>query len=309
MRPLSLNHSLRKSAGLFEVRILVTGAGGLLGADLCRSLDAAGFEVVATGRRANSGIDGIKTLIADLTDTLDVEKLFVGKPYDAVIHCAAVIKERGSKDQYLDNVKATENLAVCARQFGVSKFIFMSTISVYEGNGPFSETSPLISSGGYAVSKVAGEHILQLLASDDFKVIALRLAGLHGARRQGGVVRSLIDAAALDQTLSVPEPGSTISLTFLEDARSAISELLILSWPLPWSVYNFANPAPLPLAELANLVTYRMKTNSTVDLGGRSPRNRHLLVEKLQLDYGILLMPTEERMKAIIADSKRLDKS
>jgi nucleoside-diphosphate-sugar epimerase len=284
------------------MHLLVTGSDGLLGADLCRSLDAAGFEVVATSRRAVNPPPGIKTLTADLSNSDEVNKLFEGNNYDAVIHCAAVIKGNSHDDYYLNNVRATDNLAQCARKNGVSKFLFMSTISVYVDQGPFCETSELASTGDYAISKIISEHSLQLLASENFKVIVLRLAGLHGALRKNGVFYSMREAAAMGKPLLVSSPASVVSLTFLEDTNIAINELLNLVWEFPWSVYNFANSEPKTLAELANIIVNKMPTRSLIEAGTAQTHNRNLIVNKLRNDYGISLMPTKERIESFLVD-------
>jgi nucleoside-diphosphate-sugar epimerase len=280
-----------------------------LGTSLCASLTASGHEVVATGRRAMKGMKGFETKIADLTNMGDVERLFADELYDAVIHCAAVIRGQSDEEYFLDNVSATNNLAYAAKRNGVSKFLFMSTISVYDGEGPFDETSRLASTGGYAISKIVGEHALQLLANERFRVVALRLAGLHGAARRSGVVWSMISAAAEKKPLTVSEPDTVFSLTLLEDIGAGVDQLFKSNWSRPYSVYNFANPNPHNLRDLAKLVICQLGSDSAIELGHGKSRNRGLVVDRLFEDHGILLTSTKKRISEIVAAHRRQSSS
>src|SRR5947208_1543452 len=64
------------------MKVLVTGAAGMLGTDVCTALTREGYEPVATGRR-----DG--QLLLDVTDYASVESVLRHQGPDAVIHCAA----------------------------------------------------------------------------------------------------------------------------------------------------------------------------------------------------------------------------
>src|SRR5258708_1280817 len=63
-------------------RVLVTGANGMLGGDVCSALEAAGFEAIATARR-----DAPHVL--DVTNIEQARKLLEDLTPHALIHCAA----------------------------------------------------------------------------------------------------------------------------------------------------------------------------------------------------------------------------
>ncbi len=71
-------------------RVLITGGGSGLGADLARGFAAAGAEVVITGRRADAlnrvAQNGIRAMQADVTDEASVKAMFAASgPCDVVI--------------------------------------------------------------------------------------------------------------------------------------------------------------------------------------------------------------------------------
>ena len=78
-------------------RVLITGGGSGLGADLARGFAAAGAEVVITGRRADAlarvATDGIRAVQADVTDEASVKAMFA-----AAGPCDIVIANAGAAD-------------------------------------------------------------------------------------------------------------------------------------------------------------------------------------------------------------------
>jgi 2-alkyl-3-oxoalkanoate reductase len=287
------------------VRLLLTGAGGLLGGGLCRSLAASGHEITSIIRKPGAGLFEAGHQVCELSDSPSVEALFTGMDFDAVVHCAAAIRQDESVDFYRDNVAATINLMKHAKKACVPRFLNMSTVSVYMGAGPFDETSALDTTGMYPGSKVCGELVLQLNASDIFRVLTLRLSGLHGGSRTGGVVRSMIDAAMTGSPILVSEPATKISISFLEDVQSGVEKLLQSNWHEPWSLYNLASPEPCSLAEMAQFVVQESCSKSTIEYGEGALRNRCLDVRKLLNDYGLSPWPTKKRLTQIISDARR----
>ena len=94
-------------------KILVTGAKGMLGHDLCPTLEDAGYETIETD------IDNL-----DITDFDLVQKFLKEAKPDAVVHCAAYTNvdkaETEGKDLAMKiNVTGTENLAKTCAEFDI----------------------------------------------------------------------------------------------------------------------------------------------------------------------------------------------
>jgi dihydroflavonol-4-reductase len=113
------------------MRILITGATGLLGNNLVRALLKQGHQVVATMRHSSNraALDGldVELIHVDLNQQSDVARALEG--VDVVVHAAAMIQIGWTK---LDasrkvNVEATANIAQAARRKNI-RMIHVSTV-------------------------------------------------------------------------------------------------------------------------------------------------------------------------------------
>ncbi len=131
--------------------ILVTGANGQLGGDVCRILKDKGKAFLPTD-----------TDTLDITDKESVETFFATHNIDAVIHCAAytaVDKAEDNKELcFLVNETGTRNLSLCAES-NHSKMLYVSTDYIFngEGNETFETDSPKGPLNVYGQSKLKGE--------------------------------------------------------------------------------------------------------------------------------------------------------
>ncbi|MCM1544602.1 MAG: dTDP-4-dehydrorhamnose reductase [Ruminococcus sp.] len=132
--------------------IIVTGAGGQLGGDVCEILKSRGISHVATDSAE-----------LDITNREKVEAFFSEHNPDAVIHCAAytaVDRAEDDAERCMDvNYGGTLNLARCCEKMNI-KILYVSTDYVFRGDGeaPFEvddEKAPL---NVYGKSKLAGEN-------------------------------------------------------------------------------------------------------------------------------------------------------
>lgn len=132
--------------------ILVTGANGQLGSDVCRILKSENRDFIPTD---------VDTL--DITDKSEVEAFFEAHKINCVIHCAAYTAVDRAEDEkekcFSVNEKGTLNLARCAEK-SEAKMLYVSTDYVFKGEGssPFNvddEKGPL---NVYGKSKLAGER-------------------------------------------------------------------------------------------------------------------------------------------------------
>lgn len=158
-------------------RVLVTGASGILGAGVSRSLLEAGNEVRTLQRRP-SGVAGAQDVLGSVTDPDAVAAAVEG--VDTVVHVAAMVSVSGREAEFeAVNVEGTRTLVDAARRAGVVRFVHISSPSVAhagssivgEGAGP---ADPRQARGPYARTKAAGELIALDADSERFRVLALR---------------------------------------------------------------------------------------------------------------------------------------
>ncbi len=158
--------------------VLVTGAGGFVGAALCQALAANGASVIAADRQA----------LGDLGVAQIPEPLF--RAVDAVVHLAArvhVMRER-STDPLAEfrrvNVEGTRRLIDAAARAGVRRLVYLSSIKV---NGevspgrPFTPDDPPRPQDAYGVSKFEAEEVLAAAAAKTgIETVVLRAPMVYG---------------------------------------------------------------------------------------------------------------------------------
>ena len=160
--------------------VLVTGASGLLGSNICRLAANAGRQVRGLVRTdADAEVlraIGVEPAVGDITDPGSLHDAMAG--VDGLIHAAAVLGGTWSSataDDF-DRVNYHGSLAVldAARQHSVARTVVVSSMVIHRHSVTVTESSPLVSAGPalspYARAKLAiyyegmhrvcrGEHI------------------------------------------------------------------------------------------------------------------------------------------------------
>ena len=156
------------------MKVLVTGAKGMLGQDLCPILRNQGFEVF------ESDVDNM-----DITNNQMVETVFEREKPEVVIHCAAYTNvdkaEEDIETARLINKVGTENLAVNAAKIDAT-LVYVSTDYVFGGNGdkpytPDMATAPL---NNYGLTKFEGEEAVRSNCTKYYIARTSWLYGIHG---------------------------------------------------------------------------------------------------------------------------------
>ena len=136
-------------------KVLVTGANGMLGQDLCPILEDNGYDVIETD---------VQTL--DITNPENVDKVFSEEQPDIVIHCAAYTNVDKAEEDIeitrLINVIGTENIAHACKKYDAT-MVYISTDYVFDGQGtkpykPLDKTAPL---NNYGLTKWEGEEAVR----------------------------------------------------------------------------------------------------------------------------------------------------
>ncbi|MDY0257663.1 UDP-glucose 4-epimerase GalE [Gudongella oleilytica] len=186
------------------MKVLVTGGLGFIGSHTVVQLAKRGHKVVIVDNLSNSREDvltrieeitGIKPklFIEDATDEASMRRIFEGSSFDGVIHFAG-LKAVGESIKkpiayYYNNLVSTMVLSKLCIEFGVEKFVFSSSATVY-GNqpSPLSEIMDLKErTNPYGETKAISERILTDAAKVNlgFSVCLLRYFNPIGAHESG----------------------------------------------------------------------------------------------------------------------------
>lgn len=135
-------------------RVLVLGAGGLLGADLVPILKASGFEVLTHGRSSGD-------YQFDLDSCSLVNEMLKKINPDVIVNLVALTDvdrcEKEPNQAYIGNVRSIVNVADWVKRRNEQcQLIHISTDQVYDGMGLHTEENVTLTNY-YAFSKYAGE--------------------------------------------------------------------------------------------------------------------------------------------------------
>jgi dTDP-4-dehydrorhamnose reductase len=145
-------------------RVLVTGASGLLGANLVLGLMEK-HEVTAVTHTIRLAHPMVAAQQADLSAPGEARRLFRNARPDTVIHCAAATDleacERDPSTAFRLNAEMAEAVARAASDAGAG-LVHISTDAVFDGQGgPYGEDDAPAPLNIYAQSKLAGEAAVQ----------------------------------------------------------------------------------------------------------------------------------------------------
>jgi dTDP-4-dehydrorhamnose reductase len=160
--------------------VVVLGANGQLGSDLCKEYASQERELVPLTRADVDVCDHDR--VAHVLETLRPTTIINNTAFHRVEAC-----EAKPADAFAVNSLAVRNLAVLANRLG-SALVHLSTDYVFDGEqrDPYSERACPNPLNVYGVSKVAGESFLRQLCPRHLLIRTSGLFGLAGSSGKGG---------------------------------------------------------------------------------------------------------------------------
>lgn len=220
------------------MRVLVTGANGMLGRDLQEAL--VGHAVTSLGRAD-----------LDVTDADAVDAAVSG--HDAVVNCAAYTKvddaEAHEAEAYAVNATGPANLAAACARRG-ARLVTISTDYVFDGTAtsPYEEDRPRDPLNAYGRTKAAGEELA--LRRHPGGTYVVRTAWLYGAHGPN-FARTMLQLAASRDAWSVVDD-QVGQPTWTADLAAQIVRLL--DSEAPAGVYHGTNSGQATWYEFARAV-------------------------------------------------------
>lgn len=156
------------------MKVLVTGANGMLGQDLCPILEDSGCYVIETD------VDSL-----DITNFEMTKEVITSNRPDLVIHCAAYTNvDKAEEDEQTArkiNEIGTENVAKVCGELDIP-LIYISTDYVFDGtkNTPYMPDDTPNPQSVYGKTKLAGEKTVQKYCKKFYIARTSWLYGIHG---------------------------------------------------------------------------------------------------------------------------------
>jgi FlaA1/EpsC-like NDP-sugar epimerase len=208
-------------------RVLVTGAGGSIGSELCRQIKAFGpaslhmldhdesnlhrLQMQLDGKAL---LDSDELLIADIRDGDRIRQLCADLHFDVIFHAAAhkhlPLLERHPCEGVKSNVLGTRHLVRAAVESGVERFIFISTDKAAD---------PISILGA---SKRVGEMIVQAHAGGLTRFASVRFGNVLGSR--GSFLSVLSEQIENGEPVTVTHPDVTRFFMTVEEAVGLVIE-------------------------------------------------------------------------------------
>lgn len=220
-RPIDTNVSSVASY-LAGKRVLVTGAGGSIGAELCRQIsqfspaellmldrDESALHALRLSMVGIADLDSPSTLLADIRDDERMRKLFRDHRPQVVFHAAALkhvnMLERFPTEAIKTNVFGTLNVLDAAVAASVEKFVNVST----------DKAADPVNVLGYT-KRVAEGFTSNTAANNSGEFISVRFGNVLGSR--GSVLTTFASQIARGGPVTVTDPEVTRYFMMIEEA-------------------------------------------------------------------------------------------
>ena len=254
--------------GFFTGRtVLVTGGAGFIGSHLTQHLASLNCHVRVLDDLSSGYISNLNGIDATLIEgsILDEDALSHAiENCSIVFHEAALVSVPQSVEdpEFCDlvNVSGTKNVIEAAKQAGSERIIFASSAACYGSNPtlPSTETDTLSSESPYAMSKRAGELLLEHLTEIDS--VSLRYFNVFGPRQDASsqyaaVVSAFSDAIQQDRIPVMYGDGNQ-TRDFTHVSNIVHANLLAASYEhrLHGSVFNVGTGNAMSIIRLLQLM-------------------------------------------------------
>ena len=287
------------------MRILVTGAGGLIGGYLASAFVQDGWHVIALYRNKVPTIAGgvkgdVEYLQMDLSNGLDGLK-----PVDVIIHAAAhthLIPNSTAEDYIRSNLIGTLNLVKYAKANRPAVFVYLSTVSMYGDVtvADLEEDTPAHGAEMYGMTKYMGERILRDHA-EDFPSVSVRLPGVVGPGYFTPWIGSALLRASRDEDILVYNPESLFNNGVDLEELSRFVFWVIGSGIGGFEAVNLAAGEPLPIREVVELIVSLTGSKSNITEQATDRRSFLINCAKVKSVFGFDPATTKSIIQRYVA--------
>lgn len=230
-------------------RVLVTGAGGSIGAELCRQLSKYSPRELIMLDRDETGLHGVQitisghgllnsddVVLADIRDSGAIRQIFERRKPEVVFHAAALkhlpMLEQYPEEAWKTNVLGTLNVLDAARNVGVKTFVNIST------DKAANPTSVL----GH--SKRIAEKLTAWAAAESSETyLSVRFGNVIGSR--GSVLPTFIAQIEAGGPVTVTDPGVTRYFMTIPEACQLVIQAGAIGRPGEVLILDMGHPVKI----------------------------------------------------------------
>ncbi|WP_455590753.1 NAD-dependent epimerase [Bacteroides sp.] len=312
------------------MKILVTGAAGFIGSYMVKALAAQGNEVVGLDiinsyydvrlkydRLADTGIakeqivengmvqssvyPSYRFVKMDLTDRVNLTRLFETERFDVVVNLAAQAGVRYSIENpyaYIEsNVVGFVNLLECCRHYPVRHLVYASSSSIYGLNEkvPYAETDKTDSPVSlYAATKKSNELMAHAYSKlYHIPTTGVRFFTVYGPWGRPDMAPFLFMKAILNgEPIKVFNHGEMQrDFTYIDDIVEGVMNIIThpSTESLPFRIYNIGNSAPVELMNFISVIENTAGKKAVKEMMGMQPGDvvcTYADTTRLEKDFG-----------------------
>ncbi|MBX9687702.1 MAG: dTDP-4-dehydrorhamnose reductase [Candidatus Obscuribacterales bacterium] len=278
------------------MKVLITGAGGMLGRALSSCLETREHEVKGFPREA-----------LDVTNFHQVMEVVLNEKPELVIHAGAYTKVDQAESEpdlaYLINGYGTENIAVACSRLDIP-MLYVSTDYVFDGEStrpyhPWDSTGPI---SVYGKTKLAGERAVRNLLNKFYIVRTSWLYGPNGRNFVDTIHQMATDGKVL-RVVSDQFGSPTCTLTLSE----TIADLIMTK---RWGVYHGTDGGVTNWYEFAKEIVQDMRVPvqpiATKDMPRPATRPKYSVLDNTSLIHTIEreMVPWKEALSMYLSMKK-----
>jgi nucleoside-diphosphate-sugar epimerase len=237
------------------VKVLVTGATGMLGRATAQALFDRGDEVSVLQRRP-SGL-ACREVLGDVADREVLRRAASGQ--DAVLHLAAKVDVTGPWAEYVSaNIEGTRNIVEACRSGGVSRLVHVSSPSVAHGGRAIvglgaEPADPASARGHYSRSKAVAEVAALAADSPALAVLVVRPHLVWGPGDTQLVAR-VVERAKAGRLPAIGSGTALMDTTYVDNAAEAMVAAVDACGQVHGEALVVSNGEPRPILEILQRV-------------------------------------------------------
>jgi len=283
------------------VKLVVTGASGLIGGALCRWAETAGWRVFPRSVRGPlpAGPDPLATDLAAISP-------------DFLVHCAACHSPRHGFEAWPAQIEGTLVPAVRVARavpVGVRLAVFLGSCEEYgDTTPPFVEAGPLRAVSPYGWAKITAHDAVQLLARQRGFPLCWTRPFLTFGPGQGGelVVPSMVRACTRGDAIRLTAGDQTRDFIYVDDVVAMLAAILSRPEVAAGRSFNLASGTPRTIRAMGEAIR-RIAGQGSLEWGALPYRqgeamNFYASITAWTATFGALRMtPIDDALRATIA--------
>lgn len=262
-----------------NLKFLITGGSGFIGKSLVIKLLEIGSKVIIYDKQTpklSHDIKDLEYISGSVYNDKDLSKL-KNIDFNVIFHLASNANIPHSvanpKDDFLINALGTMKMLELARKKDIKKFIYPSTVSVFDVNKiPLSENDKVKVSSPYGASKLTGEsYCYAYNRTYGLNTNVIRLFNVYGPGMNKYLIYDIVCKLRenTDKIVIYGDGTQIRDYLYIDDLINAF--LLILEKGIPGEDYNVSRGIPTKIIDLVNLIADIMNIkNLKIELTNKS---------------------------------------